>query len=134
LIPAALLVSIPVSRIYQKADAFTRGFNRRFFDSAALALESGRSVNLARENMKGLVAFFLTHVIALFITVTPLMAAASFVPVYAPEAVPGFLYPALAGCAVLGIAAAFNAVYTPKSIYVFSASGVAASVIWMLVR
>ena len=133
LIPAALLVSIPVSKIYQRVDAFTRGFNRRFFDSAVLTLESGSPVHPVRENMKGLIPFFLTNVVALFITITPLMAAASFVPAYAPEAVPGYLYPALAGCAVLGIAAAFNAIYTSKSIYVFSASAVAVSIIWVLV-
>ena len=134
LMPAALLVSIPVSRIYQKADALTRGFNRRFFDSAAAALESGRPVNLVRENMKGLVPFFLTSAIALFITIIPLMAAASLVPTYAPEAAGRFLYPALAGCAVLGIAAALNAVYTPKSVYLFSASGIVVSIIWVFVR
>ncbi len=133
LIPGALLVSMPVSVIYQRADAFTRGFNRRFFDSAALALESGSPVDPFRENMKGLVPFFLTNVVALFITITPLMAVASFVPAYAPEAMPGFLYPALAGCAVLGVTAAFNAIYTPKSIYVFSASAAAVSIIWVLV-
>jgi PTS system mannose-specific IIC component len=134
LMPAAFLVSIPVSRIYQKADAFTRGFNKRFFDSALAVLESGRPVNLVRENMKGLVPFFLTSAVALFITITPLMAAASFVPAYAPGAAGRFLYPAFAGCAVLGIAAALNAVYTLKSVYLFSASGIAVSIIWVFVR
>ncbi len=133
LIPAALLVSIPVSRIYRLAETYARGFNSRFFDSAVSALESGAGVNLVRQNMKGLVPFFLTHMVVLFITVTPLMAAASLVPVYAPEGAGGFLYPALAGCAVLGIAAALNAVRTVKSIYVFMASGIAVSVVWVLV-
>ncbi len=133
-IPAALLVSIPVGRIYRRADAFTRGFNRRFFDSVALSLESDSPVDPIRENMKGLVPVFVINVVALFITVTPLMAAASLVPAYMPEVVPGFLSPALAGCAVLGIAAAFNAVYTYKSIYIFSASAIAVSIIWVLVR
>ncbi len=134
LIPAALLVSIPVSGIYQKADALARSFNSRFFDSAASALESGACVNPVRENLKGLAPFFLTHVVALFITLTPLMAAASLVPAYAPKAAGGLLYPAFAGCAVLGIAAALNAVYTVKSVYVFLASGIAVSMVWVFVR
>ncbi len=86
-------------------------------------------MNIVRENMKGLVPFFLTNVIALFVTLTPQMAAASFIPRFAPEALPGFLYPALAGCIVLGISAAFNAVYTARGIYIFSASGIAVAAI-----
>ncbi len=132
LIPAVLLVTIPVSKIYQRADALARSINRRFFHSASSSLASGGPVHIVRENMKGLVPFFLTNVIALFITVTPLMAAASFMPRFPPEALPGFLYPALAGCIVLGIAAAFNAVYTAKGLYIFSASGIAVAAILMV--
>lgn len=134
LIPGVLLVTIPVSKVYQRADTLARSMNRRFFHSACSSLESGGSVNVVRENMKGLVPFFLTNVIALFITVTPLMAAASLMPKFAPEALPGFLYPALAGCIVLGIAAAFNAVYTVKGIYIFSVSGIVVATILMVMR
>ncbi len=134
LIPAVLLVTIPVSKIYQKADTFTRSINRRFFNSACSSLASGGPGKVVRENMKGLVPVFLTNVITLFVTVTPLMVAASFMPGFLPGTLPGFLYPALAGCIVLGIAAAFNAVYTAKGIYIFSASGIAAAAILMVVR
>lgn len=127
-IPVTLVVSIPVSKIYQKADTLTRRFNSRFYYEAALSLASGEPVSLVKANLKGLAPFFLMNLISLLITVVPMTLAAGLIFSYIT--LPWFLYPAFAGCVIVGMASAFNVVYADRSLLIFSASGVAAAVAW----
>lgn len=127
LIPVVLLVAIPVSRLYQGADNFVRGVNRRFFVSAEAALSEGLPVSLMRLNLKGAGVFFFTNTAVFFVTIAPLMYASALLQRIWPEVTPEAFLLAFGGCAALGIAAAFNTVYTKKGAYIFPASCIAAA-------
>jgi mannose/fructose/N-acetylgalactosamine-specific phosphotransferase system component IIC len=131
LIPVVLLVALPASYLYQRADHFVRVLNRRFFLSAEAALLGGRPVNLVLENLKGLLTFFVVNAVVLFFTVAPLMYASKVLsevlPGALPEVPPGAFYIAFAGCVAIGVAAAFNVVFTKRSAYIFPASAVIAA-------
>jgi mannose/fructose/N-acetylgalactosamine-specific phosphotransferase system component IIC len=137
LIPVVLIVALPASYLYQRADHFVRVVNRRFFLSAEAALLGGRPVNLVRENLKGLLTFFVVNAVVLFFTVTPLMYASKVLPEVLrgalPEVPPGAYYIAFAGCVAIGVAAAFNVVFTKRSAYIFPASAVIAAIAFFAV-
>jgi len=131
-VPIFLIVGLPVSRLYRKADTLTRRVNSRFFHSAEYHLNASQDAPLARENMKGLAVFFTTSVVSLFVTAAPLMYAVSLAA--SALSLSGSMYPALAGSAIVALAAAYNALYTDKSVFIFPASGVAGAVVWILAR
>jgi mannose/fructose/N-acetylgalactosamine-specific phosphotransferase system component IIC len=126
LFPPVLLLMIPLNAVYQWADALTRRINARFYHCAERSLESGTHVNLMKENLKGLLLFFLTGSAALFITLLPLTIAASYIGAFIN--LPFFFFFALAGCVILGVAAAFNAVSTDRSLMIFTAAGLGAAI------
>jgi len=131
-IPAVILVALPVAKLYQKADSVTRGFNSRIFRRVEENVASGRQVNVFRENLLGLVPFFLTNLITVFATSFVLMSA-----VYAASSVftpDELMVPAFAGCLVLGLASAYNALETGRGIYIFAFSGFLATILWVFVR
>lgn len=130
LFPPVLLLTVPLNTVYQWADALTRRLNARFFHSAARSLDNGIPVNLMKENMKGLLLFFLTGSAALFITLLPLTIAASYIGAFLN--LPFFFFFALAGCVILGVAAALNAVSTDRSLIIFTATGLSAALFWMV--
>lgn len=128
--PAALLVAIPLNRLYQKADALTRIFNARFFESALRSLEMERGV--MRENLKGLMVFFVTTFLALLVTALPLMLLAGLV---SPKiTLQASMYPAFAGCMLVGIAGALNTVDAGRGFLIFCSSGAALALFWMVWR
>ncbi len=130
LFPPVLLLAMPLNMVYQGADTLTRRLNARFFHSAARSLDNGIPVNLMKENMKGLLLFFLTGSTALFITLFPLTIAASYIGAFLT--LPFFFFFALAGCVILGVAAALNAVSTDRSLIIFTAGAVCAALFWMV--
>ncbi len=130
LFPPVLLLVVPLNAVYRGADALTRRLNARFFHSAMRSFDDGMPVSLIKENMKGLLLFFLTGSAALFITLLPLMIAASHVGAFLN--MPFFFSFALAGCVVLGVAAALNAVSTDRSLIIFSAAAVCAALFWVV--
>ncbi|MBI5344047.1 MAG: PTS sugar transporter subunit IIC [Deltaproteobacteria bacterium] len=124
----ALMIGIPVSLLYQKADTLARRVNIRFYRRASAALESGRPVCLMRENLKGLLSFFAASAISLFITVLPLTYAVRIVFSGVTLHI-GHLYPAFAGCLILGAASAYNAASAGRGAIIFTASGIAVTAI-----
>ncbi len=130
LIPPVLLLTMPVNKVYEKADELTRKFNARFFNFAARSLENGLPVDLMLENMKGLVLFFTANALTLFITIFPLMVAAYYIG--SVVTLPFFMYSAFAGCVILGAASVLNAVHTEKSVIIFSITGAGAALFWIV--
>ena len=130
LLPPLLLVVVPLNMIYQRADALTRRLNAGFFYAAARSLEEGVPVSLMKENLKGLLLFFLTGTAAMFITIFPLTIAASYFGAFL--AMPFFFSFALAGCLILGIAAALNAVCTDRSLIIFITACMGAIILWIV--
>lgn len=123
-LPVVLLFAIPVSAFYQKADTIVRRVNARFFDNAMTSLEHGEEAGLVMENLKGAALFFLTGFVSIFVTTLPVIALARLA---GPLVLPSAVYPAFAGCLILGIAAGLNAVYTDRSLLIFSVAGLAAA-------
>lgn len=132
LLPAAVAVGIPVSRLYQSADRLTRGFNAKFLHEAQQALSQGGDVNLTAENLKGAACFFVTMSVALFITVLPFLLVVSFA---APHLryMPRPFFPAFAALTAVGAASAYHAVETEKSLVIFLASCVIGASLYFVV-
>lgn len=134
-LPLAIMAAIPVSKLYHRADKLTRELNYKIFVSAARRLENGGEVNLVKENFKGIALFFLTGLAALFATIAPLMYLTD--AVFPKIAVPwvlnagslGFL-----GLFLLGIASALSAVFSARSVIIYSASGIVTAVLWVAVK
>jgi len=128
-VPAALLVAVPVALAYKKADALVRMVNSRFYDNAVTTLNSGEEPCMAAENLKGAALFFGAGFVTLFVTAMPVIALARYLRPVARQAA---VFPALAGCLVLGVAAGVNTVYTGRTLLVFAAAGAATvAVVWM---
>lgn len=127
--PFSLVIMLPLSRVFQAADAFTRRANVRFFNNAREAVEKGAPVSLAMENLKGLAFFFTTNVLALFLVSAPALFLSRLA--FSRTGLHWRLFPAFALCAALGMAAALNTVYTDKrGALVFAASGIAAAIVF----
>lgn len=127
-LPMVLLVTIPVSAFYQKADTIVRRINIRFFDNARTLLDNGEEACLMGENLKGAALFCLTGFVTIFVTALPVMALARYLrPMVEQSAV----YPAFAACLVLGVAAGVNAVYAERTLLIFTAAGIGAAAVWM---
>lgn len=128
-LPVVLLVLIPVSFFYQKADTMVRRVNSRFYDNARTLLDNGEEACLVAENLKGAALFFLAGFVTIFVTALPVIVLARF---FSPLAESGVMYPAFAGCLVLGVAAGVNAVYTERTLLIFAAAGIAATAVALL--
>jgi hypothetical protein len=97
-LPVVLLVLIPVSLFYQKADTMVRRINIRFFDNARTMLDNGEEACLMGENLKGgalLPDRFRHHLHCIL----PVMASARYLRPMAEQLA---VYPAFAACPVLG--------------------------------
>lgn len=128
-LPLSFVAMLPLSRVFHLADTFTRGANLRFFNGAQGAVEEGVPVSLAMENLKGLVLFFTTNAMALFLVSAPALFLSRLI--FSRTGLHWRLLPAFASCAVLGMAAALNSVYTDKKgALVFAASGIAAAIVF----
>lgn len=135
-LPVALVITLPAAWIFRAADQLARNANARFFRSAEEAVGRGGEAHLVRENMKGLVVFFVASAGALFMTVLPLLllvrlAGAWVGPVGAGGA---YLYPAFAACVFLGLGAAYRAAGGKgKSFAVYLVSAAAAAAVIAMV-
>lgn len=129
ILPVALLCVMPVSLFYHKADTLVRRVNARFFDNAVACLENGAEISLVLENLKGSAVFFAAGFVTLFVTALPVIELAGF---FGHAALNLNLYPAFAGCLILGVAAGLNAVYTDRTLLIFSAAAVAAAAAFMV--
>ncbi len=63
----SVLLSIPLAVICQKVDIFVRGYNRRFVLNADRLLEAEDYLHIGRENLKGLVSFFVASFLSILI-------------------------------------------------------------------
>jgi len=128
-LPVVLVLLIPVSFFYQKADTMVRRINSRFYDNARTLLDNGEEACLVVENLKGAALFFLAGFVTIFVTAIPVIALSR---VFRPMAERGALYPAFAGCLVLGVAAGVNAVYTERTLLIFTVAGIAATALALI--
>ena len=128
-LPLAMLITMPLAGVYLRADTFVRTLNERFFQAALDGLDAGDVGCVERENRKGLLGFFVVPMLSIFVTVFVLCLV---VQVATPALVlPGILYYALVGTALIGIASTLVVAYTPASFIIFSVSAiVTALVIW----
>ena len=128
-LPLSLVAMLPLSRVFQMADAFTRRVNVRFFNSALETVERGAHISLARENLKGLLVFFTINALTLFLASAPMLFLSRLI--FSRAGLQWHLSPAFAWCAALGMAAALNSVYTDRSgAIIFVASGIAAAAVF----
>lgn len=129
--PIALLVSVPVAAVYRRADNITRGFNSRFFHAAeaSIAAGGGGGAGLMALNLRGVAVVFLSTFATLFVTVLPMLLAASALSWKAGGgAGGGAMFGAFAGCVLLGLGAGVGAVSDgARSFAVFTAALVAAA-------
>ncbi|MBI2413231.1 MAG: PTS sugar transporter subunit IIC [Deltaproteobacteria bacterium] len=121
-LPLAILMAFPASRVFQKADIITRKMNARLFETAAVSVEGGGAA-LIRNNLKGAAFFLVTNTVALLLTAVPLMLGASYF--FTRFALRPFTA-AFAGLLLAGAGAAAWSVTTDKSAYVFGVSAAAA--------
>ncbi|MFQ5441777.1 MAG: PTS sugar transporter subunit IIC [Thermodesulfobacteriota bacterium] len=133
-LPPLIVVGLIAAILYRKADLFTRRRNNRLFERAAEGLRGagGGEANLMGENLKGMAPVFLINCLLLFVTIFPLSLVA--VDLSGRMVDISFLYPALAACLVIGMAAAVKAVSTDRSRLIFPASGGAAFLIWFFLK
>ncbi|MBI5642449.1 MAG: PTS sugar transporter subunit IIC [Deltaproteobacteria bacterium] len=132
-LPLMLLITVPVSRLFQKADIVARHLNARLYENALSSVGAGSGAHLVRDNLKGLGLFFTSSAVALLITLLPLMA---LVHLFFSALPANALMPAFIGCVVLGISSAINSVAMDKGdkgLLVFCASAVISSavIIWV---
>lgn len=131
-VPAMMLAAIPVAKLYQKADSITRAFNARFFRKVEEDMNNGRPVNVFRENLKGLIPFFVTSLLTLFATSLALMLLTRAVlTLYVPDEL---MMPAFLGCLLLGLSSAYFALETAHSRLIFAVTGFLATSVWVFVR
>lgn len=63
----SVLLSIPLAVFCQKVDIYVRGYNRRFVLNAERLLESRDFLRIGRENLKGLISFFVASFFSIFL-------------------------------------------------------------------
>jgi len=124
-LPLAVLIALPVGKVFQKADIITRKMNARLFERAALSIDAGSAV-LLRENLKGAALFLITNTVALLVTAVPLMTGAEYV--FTRFALKPFTA-AFAALLLAGAGAAAWSITTGRSAYVFGASAAVAGAI-----
>jgi PTS system mannose-specific IIC component len=63
----SILLSIPLAVVGQRVDIFVRNYNRRFALNADRLLNAGDYLRIGRENLKGLLSFFMASFLSLMI-------------------------------------------------------------------
>lgn len=63
----SVLLAIPLAMAGQKVDIYVRGYNKRFALNADRLWESGNFLAIGRENLKGLLSFFISSFFSLIV-------------------------------------------------------------------
>ncbi len=129
-VPLAVLALLPLARLYNLADGLARRRNVGLYDRAMARVASGDNAAPLRENLKGLVFFFLANAVAIFITVLPFMLAAPYAAFVVRSGWAAYL--SFAACATIGVASALNAVRTGRSMAAFMIAALGVAVLLVL--
>ncbi len=117
----ATLLIMPMGTLYNRLEAIARRYNTRFFDAVEGAPDDKVGDMVVRNNLKGLVLFFLAGSLSIFISVLAGVHMIYVIYMRMPDSLASTGLPiAWFALLVLGLAAAFNIIYSKWIYFVYS--------------